>query len=97
MYLHTKNVSLKSSMSQVNNIGHIFGKRHTEYGSLHIHRMGLWHLFSHVQGGVESWDALSLKAISRKRALRLVALLRTAIYNLRHLMYLRHNVMAHQS
>ena len=45
-----------------------------------------------LQGGVETYDALFLLLIFCKRALKLVALLRKEICNLRHLMQLRHPV-----
>jgi len=45
-----------------------------------------------VQGGVESYDALSLQVIFRERALYIVALLRKMTCNLRHPMPLRHPV-----
>jgi len=45
-----------------------------------------------IQGGVESYDALSLLVIFRERALYMVALLRKMTCNLRHPMPLRHPV-----
>jgi len=45
-----------------------------------------------LQGGVESYDALSLQVIFRQRALYIVALLRKMTCNLRHPMTLRHPV-----
>jgi len=45
-----------------------------------------------LQGGVETYDALFLLLIFCKRALKLVALLRKEICNLRHLMQFRHPV-----
>jgi len=46
-----------------------------------------------IQGGAESLDALSLEAIFCKRALKIMALLRKEICNLRHPMHLRHPVL----
>jgi len=45
-----------------------------------------------IQGGVDSYDDLSLQVIFRKRALELVAILRKMTCNLRHPMGLRHPV-----
>jgi len=45
-----------------------------------------------IQGGVESYDALSLQGIFRKRALYIVALLRKMTCNLRHPMTLHYPV-----
>jgi len=49
---------------------------------------------AHVQGGVESQDALPIKVIFRKRALQSVALLRKMTCDLRHPMGFRHPVVA---
>ena len=45
-----------------------------------------------IQGGVDSYDVLSLQVIFRERAVYIVALLRKMTCNLRHPMPLRHPV-----
>jgi len=48
---------------------------------------------THVKGGEDPYDVLSVWVISRKKALRLVALFRKETCNLRYPMHRRHSVL----
>ena len=73
---------------------------HVSYSHIQKFAFSHLHIFNkanhiHTQDGEESWDALSIEVIFRKRALRLVALLRKEMCNLRHPMHLRHPVFTY--